>query len=120
MLADMRQALDERRDLIQDRAEVCLDTALADAEPWIATLGTAPTTAREAALWRQHAIVVAAYRDRYRITTTSPLGAESDSAAQRIDAARARSALDRAGELARRKDSAPTPQRPTRTTGRTL
>ena len=120
MRADMRQALDERRDLIQQRAEACLELALTDAAPWIVGLGTAPMGAREAAMWRQNAVMVAAYRDRYRITTTAPLGAEPDSAVQRIDAVRVRNALNRARELARRKDSVPTRQRPTRTRGRTL
>jgi len=43
--------------------------------------------------------VVAAYRDRYRLTDDTPLGTAPESAAQRIDAARARSALDKVRQL---------------------
>lgn len=41
-------------------------------------------------------MVVAAYRDRYQITDPAPLGTSLESAAQKIDAARAREALNRA------------------------
>jgi hypothetical protein len=47
-------------------------------------------------------MTVAAYRDRYGITDDSSLGPEPENAAQRIDAARARSALARVNEAARR------------------
>lgn len=42
MAADMRQALDERRELIAARADTVLRSALTDAEPWMADLGKAP------------------------------------------------------------------------------
>jgi tRNA(Arg) A34 adenosine deaminase TadA len=48
---------------------------------------------------RQAACTVAAYRDRYGITDTTPLGAPAESDTQKIDAARARAALDRAQNL---------------------
>ena len=51
------------------------------------------------AKWRKSARIVAAYRDRYRITDDAPLGAPPESAAQKIDAARARSALDKVRQL---------------------
>ena len=43
---------------------------------------------------------VAAYRDRYGITTRTPLGPAPDSDAQKIDAARAKAALARLRDLA--------------------
>ena len=46
-------------------------------------------------------MVVAAYRDRYQITDDAPLGTPPESAAQKIDAARARAALDRTLNVAR-------------------
>ena len=55
-----------------------------------------PTTSRGLAQVRR---VVAAYRDRYRITDDAPIGAPPESAAQKIDAARARSALDKVRQL---------------------
>ena len=93
--AEMRTALDEREALIEARADAVLDTALAETAPWTKALGTAPNDRRRAASWRKAARVVAAYRDRYRITDDAPLGAPAESAAQKIDGARARSALDR-------------------------
>ena len=76
-------------------ADAVLDTALTETAPWTKVLGAAPTDQRRARAWRKAARVVAAYRDRYRITGDAPLGAPPESAAQKIDAARARAALDR-------------------------
>src|SRR5699024_9621990 len=70
--------------------------ALTDEAPWMRALGTSPSDTRRAAAWRRAARVVAAYRDRYRITDDAPLGAPPVSEAQKIDAARAKVCLDRA------------------------
>lgn len=102
MTRDMRQALDERRELIETRAEAVLDTARQAGEPWTEPLGEPPRDPRKTAAWRRNARTVAAYRDRYGITEDSPLGPEPENAAQKIDAARARSALARVEEAARR------------------
>lgn len=91
--ADMREALDERCDLIEARAHAVLDTALQDHEPWTRSLGTPPMGARGRQRWRQHARVIAAYRDRYAITDGSPLGQVPQATAQKIDRARADAAL---------------------------
>jgi conjugative relaxase-like TrwC/TraI family protein len=99
MSPDMRQALAERRELIEARATALLDTALAEQEEWTAALGAAPKDFKIAAAWRRLALTVAAYRDRYDITGTSPLGAPAESEAQKIDDARARAALDRARSI---------------------
>ncbi len=96
MSPDMRDALTQRRTLIEARAADVLDTALHDHEPWTTHLGRTPADTRGAARWRRHAITVAAYRDRYRITTPAPLGATPRNTAQKIDAARAAAALDAA------------------------
>lgn len=100
MSSELQQALTERRDLIETRADTLLDTALAEHQSWTAALGTPPKRARGAAAWRQAARTVAAYRDRYGITDITPLGAPAESDTQKIDAARARAALDRARDLA--------------------
>jgi hypothetical protein len=98
--AEMRAALDEREALIEARAAAVLDGALTDNVPWTKALGAQPNDRRRAAAWCKSARVVAAYRDRYRITDDAPLGAPPESAAQKIDAARARSALTQATEVA--------------------
>ena len=101
MTEDMRQALDERRELIEQRADVVLGIALDEKATWTKALGTPPGDPRKALSWRCHARTVAAYRDRYGITDDTPLGTAAVTTAQKIDAARARSALERAGEIAR-------------------
>ncbi len=97
MTGDMRQALAERRELIEQRADAVLTSALADQEPWTAGLGEPPREKKQQAAWRQAARVIAAYRDRYQITDDrDPLGRVPESTSQKIDAARARAALNRA------------------------
>ena len=112
MTTDMRHALTERRDLIDARADAILDQALNDGESWTTALGTPPKDGRAASTWRRHARTVAAYRDRYGITATTALGAPAESTAQKIDAARARTALDRARDLSHDRETAP--ERPAR------
>lgn len=96
----MRAALDEREALIEARADAVLDGALTVSAPWTNALGAPHAERRRAATWRKAARVVAAYRDRYRLTDDTPFGTAPESAAQRIDAARARSALTQATEVA--------------------
>lgn len=93
MSKDMRDALDERRDLIGASADAVLDTAINDGKAWVKALGPIPKDARSAAAWRQQVRAVAAYRDRYRITTNTAFGPTPESTVQRIDRARAESAL---------------------------
>ena len=101
MSGELRQALAERRDLIETRADALLDTALTENQGWTKALGTPPKDVKTAATWRRLARTVAAYRDRYGITDATPLGVPAEDDAQKIDAARARAALDRARDLAR-------------------
>jgi len=101
MSGEFRQALTERRDLIESRATALLDTALNEKQTWTRALGTPPKDAKTAATWRRLARTVAVYRDRYGITDPTPLGAPAENDAQKIDAARAKAALDRARSLVR-------------------
>lgn len=93
--ADMLQALTERRELIETRADTILDTARQTGEPWTQPLGDPPPGDREQARWRRDARTIAAYRDRYQISDDTPLGPAPQSAAQRIDRARAAAAIRR-------------------------
>ncbi|KDA06384.1 conjugal transfer protein [Microbacterium sp. CH12i] len=90
---DMRQALDERRDLITQRADAVLGEAFVDDAQWIASLGEAPAAASGRERRQLAARTIAAYRDRYAVTTPSPLGLRPEATAQRIDHARAEAAL---------------------------
>ncbi|WP_350353371.1 MobF family relaxase [Microbacterium sp. A8/3-1] len=100
MPSEMRRALTERRDLIENRADALLNTALTDKHEWITKLGTQPKQARAARAWRYSARTIAAYRDRYGATGPSPLGAPAEAETQKIDAARAGAALRWAQNLA--------------------
>ncbi|WP_027588349.1 MobF family relaxase [Acidipropionibacterium acidipropionici] len=99
MSEEMRTALAERRRLIEARADAVLDAGINERESWTAHLGPIPNGARARTLWQQQARVIAAYRDRYAITDSTPLGITTESTAQKIDRARAEAALS---ELARR------------------
>jgi conjugative relaxase-like TrwC/TraI family protein len=99
---EMRRTLVEREELIEQRAAAVLDRDLDQGEPWTGALGTKPENARTRARWRRYGQVVAAYRDRYQITDDTPLGTIADSDAQKIDAARAQAALQRAKQLSQR------------------
>jgi hypothetical protein len=102
---DMRQALTERQELIERRAATLLDTAIAAHEPWTALLGPKPDEPGKQAAWLTAARTIAAYRDRYQITDDQhPLGPEPQDVTvkQKIDAARARSALARVEETTHR------------------
>ncbi|TAM71717.1 MAG: conjugal transfer protein [Microbacteriaceae bacterium] len=113
MSGELRQALTERRDLIETRAGALLNTALTENQVWTKALGRLPEEAKTSAAWQRLARTIAAYRDRYGITDPTPLGAPAENDAQKIDAERARAALDRARYLARGPGEEP-PQRPGR------
>ncbi|SFV22622.1 hypothetical protein SAMN04487966_104232 [Micrococcus terreus] len=99
MSPDMRQALTERRDLIETRAGTLLDTALAENHEWITKLGVQPKQARAAQPWRNAARTIAAYRDRYGVNGPAPLAAPAEAESRKLDTARARAALDRTRSL---------------------
>ncbi len=94
MADDMRQALDERHELIEARADSVLTGALTDKALWTTQLGPVPKDTKQRTAWRRAAVIVAAYRDRYQITDDrTPLGPAPQSTRQKIDRARAEAAL---------------------------
>lgn len=95
MTAEHRQALDERRELMEARATALVERAIQDREPWVATVNP-PQCTLAAPAWRDQIRIVAAYRDRYDITGAHPLGPVSESITQRADRAHAAAALRRA------------------------
>ena len=99
MTFDMRAALDERAALIEQRAITIAETATTAGEPWTTTLGKAPSDARQRQTWLKQVRVIAAYRDRYGVTDSAPLGQDGGGANQRLDAKRARAALQYAQRL---------------------
>jgi hypothetical protein len=105
MPPEMRHALDERRYLIEQRAQAVLDAAAVSGAGWLKALGQPPHNPVASATWRRHACVVAAYRDKYAITTDDPVGAVSGSEAKRLDIRYAQAAA----RSARRATSESTP-----------
>lgn len=120
MTDDMRQALGERRELIETRADAALDAALDAKAPWTEPLGTPPRDPRTRQAWRQQARTVAAYRARYNINEDTPLGSAPETTVQKIDAARARAALDRARSLTTQAGEPPERTHGRETLGRSL
>ena len=95
----MRQALAERHQLIEQRAAAIAEQAAADGAPWVRALGARPDDPRKQEAWVRYARTVAAYRDRYGITSDDALGPAPDGLAQKIDQARATQAIQRARAL---------------------
>ncbi|NOJ61643.1 MobF family relaxase [Arthrobacter sp. 260] len=120
MSDDMRQALGERRELIEARADAVLDRGLDTKALWTESFGIPPNDQRTRATWRGYARTVAAYRDRYGINDDGPLGQEPEATAQKIDAVRAKAALDRARSLVFGTDESPERPRGREPLGRSL
>lgn len=99
MAAEMREALDERGDLIDARASAVLQKALLAGALWTRELGAFPHLPSTPS-WRQLACTVAAYRDRYAVVGASALGPAPQTVAQRRDASRAHAALLAAKRIA--------------------
>jgi conjugative relaxase-like TrwC/TraI family protein len=97
---DLRHALDERRDLIEQRAFTLVANAVADNSPWLLPLGPPPSAGRPRDDWFRQARIVAAYRDRYRIIDPrDTLGPIPDDRNQARDAVRAHAAALHARRL---------------------
>jgi conjugative relaxase-like TrwC/TraI family protein len=69
---DMRRALHERAQAMEQRAAALVDRALAAREPWIAALGTPPADPRSGAAWAREARTVAAFRELHNVTDDVP------------------------------------------------
>ena len=93
MSPEMRQALNERHELIEKRADSLVDQAVDEAADWVQPL--LPQRQNEDMMtgWRRRARVIAAYRDRYQMTGAEPLGPVPERTAQKIDYARAHAAV---------------------------
>jgi hypothetical protein len=86
MLADMRRTLTDLADLIERRADALADQAVQERQPWVRRLGPVPADPAP----RQHQVhTLAAYRDRYYITRSDPLGPAPASQGQGLDHRRA-------------------------------
>ncbi len=96
MPAEMRRTPSELGDLIEQRADALTEHAIQQNQPWVASLGPTPSDPARRAAWQQQVRTVAAYRDRYRLSGTDPLGQAPSSQGQRLDHQRATLAARRA------------------------
>lgn len=100
MDAEHRTALSQRQHLIETRAQYLAHQA-AEAKPaWLRRVGQPPTPARERDRWLASLATVAAYRDRYVVTSAMPLGGKPATDTQRRDRLRAAEALRHARQIA--------------------
>lgn len=90
---EMRQALNERRELIEQRADALVDQAVVEAADWVQPLLPQRQSEDTMTGLRHRARVIAAYRDRHQITGGAPLGPVTERTAQKIDYARAQAAV---------------------------
>jgi conjugative relaxase-like TrwC/TraI family protein len=110
---DIRQALDDRRALIEQRAHDLATTAVKRRHPWAAQLGTMPDEPAARARWMKEVATIAAYRDRWNIHDRTILGPNSSSTEHTEQRRIAQQAVTRALALDHGEtDSAPAPARP--------
>lgn len=100
MPEEHRQGLGERKALIERRALDLATAAIDDRAPWIRRLGDIPARDSSRREWQVAVAVIAAYRDRYGMTSDRPLGGQAGTDAQRAERARAADAVRRAQRLA--------------------
>jgi conjugative relaxase-like TrwC/TraI family protein len=100
--ADVARAVREREDAMARRALGLAELAVRSCEPWARPFGPPPTNASIAKAWWDRLAVVAAYRDRWHVTTPGILGEVSSigSLQQAAHRARARRAGQQAAVLA--------------------
>ncbi|WP_199904985.1 MobF family relaxase [Nocardioides sediminis] len=95
MADDMRRALDDRRDLMKQRARSLAAGAVDARAAWVRRVGEPPIDRHDRARWDDALATVAAFRDRYGIQGSLPLGDKPATDCQRLDHARALAALRR-------------------------
>jgi hypothetical protein len=94
MSAEDREAIDQRKELIESRARVLAKAPATHSDAWARRLGPPPATAAGGdQTWLAAATTVAAYRDRYKVTSDLPVGGAAKNDAQREDRRRALSAM---------------------------
>jgi hypothetical protein len=104
---DMQHALAERERAMCQRAQEVAEEAVRSNQPWVVQLGPPPTRPIARALWADAVTTVAAYRDRWGVTTDQPLGLQSgDSTIERDRQHRlAQAAIQRALRFSRQAEA---------------
>jgi hypothetical protein len=99
---DLAKAVREREEAMERRAHDLAEHAVQTSAPWARPFGPPPTSSAVAKAWWDRLSVVAAYRDRWCITSSSILGEDGDvgSVRQAAHRARARRSGQEAARLA--------------------
>lgn len=82
MSEDDRQAIDERKLLIEHRARALVEEAVEKRPAWLRRLGPPPPEPSARESWLSEVSTVATYRDRYGIESDLPVGGRSANLAQ--------------------------------------
>jgi hypothetical protein len=102
MNEESRQAIDERKHLIEDRARALAEEAVQKRPAWLRRLGPPPSERSARESWLSEVSTVAAYRDRYGISSDLPAGSRSTNQAQESERRRALEAVRAAANHAER------------------
>jgi hypothetical protein len=101
MSAEDRQAIEERKHLIEGRAAALAADDIDAGAVWVRRLGEPPAAdPADLVAWRAGVATVAAYRDRYKVTSDLPVGGGASTDAQRADRRIALQAVRRAAGVA--------------------
>lgn len=103
------RAIGQRAELIESRARALVELEAAAPDGWTRRLGLMPTHPDLRERWVRNAAPIAAYRDRYKVSSPIPLGGKAATDAQRSDRRRASAALE---ELAASQAVGIEPRRP--------
>jgi hypothetical protein len=96
---DMARALDEREAIMQRRARELAESAVAQGQAWVGSLGVPPTDPIARERWMRAVTTVAAYRDRWNIPVDhTALG--PDNPVEPVEALRDRTRARAASKLA--------------------
>jgi conjugative relaxase-like TrwC/TraI family protein len=97
---DYQRALTERADAMNRRAHVLAEQAVATDAAWASQLGPPPTDPARYAAWLHELATVAAYRERWGITSHDPIAVDRASIEKAGHEKRAQAAAERAARLA--------------------
>jgi hypothetical protein len=100
---ELATALAERDRAMEARARALAARAVENAHVWVGALGAPPGDPTRRERWLREVSTVAAYRDRWHVTSRRPLGAPADVASieQSVQYRRAQGAIERAKALSR-------------------
>jgi hypothetical protein len=100
---ELATALAERDRAMEDRARTLAAQAVEAGQPWVAGLGNPPAEPVRREGWFREVSTVAAYRDRWHLTTQRALGAEAEVTGieQQTQRRRAQAAIQRAVAISR-------------------